>query len=195
MMDKEAQVVLASQRALSASSLKITDGGKQLKESIEVIFNGIEAFNALAKDEKWLNGNNIHSIKIVKEFQDFIYPNSIMLDVSSSKSQDLLHRSGSSIKFDITKFNDAQMYFMHNFKKYDFDNETISLQDLKKNVNIFDVIDRVYLHNKKGNSIHLEDTGFIPYPINIDVSKFYKAFYLNATDEEAITLFINNMFL
>lgn len=195
MMDKEAQVILASQRALSASSLKITDNGKQLKESIEVIFDGIEAFNALAKDEKWLNGNNISNIKVVKEFQEFIYPNSIMLDVSSSKSQDLLHRSSSSIKFDITKFNDAQMYFMHNFKKYDFDNETISLQDLKKNVNIFDVMDRVYLHNKKGNSIHLEDMGFIPYPINIDVSKFYKTFYLNATDEEAITLFINNMFL
>lgn len=155
---------------LSAKAQKRVSRVDDLDDQIVKIFNYIKYFNTLDQDSTLVfpdDPKTLDRIPILKEFSEFILPSSVKLIAGNRRMEELL------VYWDSSKVDKSLSYsdylnvidtFRGYFKK-DASNDIVTLDSLKKELSLSDVLSRLQLDD----SVNYDSDPFIPIKLNQDV--------------------------
>lgn len=160
-----------------------------IKPLVKRLLDKIEILNTLPEHSSMCWGKPLNEIMIIEELKDLILPQSVRLDPTDLKTNDLLIKGKSKVGAnvaDYVEFLNDQLSFRSLFKK-DLSSGTTTLANLFVHKSLFDVLPIAYF-DKKGveNKVRSLDDPFIPVQLKSEISCLFREDYLNSTAEFVI---------
>lgn len=169
---------------------------KEVASIVEELLEYVDLFNSLDSEATALDGYSLTDLTIINEFAQFIQPASIRFNISTYLTQELKANVDSNFKFNKLAFEECQSKFRNLFKK-DAVTDRTSVSDLRKHVNLTDIIDKVaYPCIQKQDSYMFVsrylNEAYIPYFISLDLSLLFKEGYYNSNSRMMIKDYLSN---
>lgn len=184
----------------------------EVRELIDAIFGYIVNFNSLDEDTTIINNHPLGDWPILNEFKDLILPNSVRWKAGDKAYNDVLVRvthkdyvdveKGIHKKVDVSQLDyldylDKLSQFRSLFKK-DASSDYVSLESLRVDKSIADVIDYVIVEDEDSKRCHYDTTPFVPViKLKLDNSVYsalFKTWYYSADVDEVADVFISKLF-
>lgn len=164
---------------------------KELREVLEGIFKYIQYFNSLDEYQVMVFNRPMSEINIIKELSHFINPASVRIDSSDKGWKDLLLRddklAGES-ELSLHEFYDYQMRFRGFFKR-NFNDDVVSLSELRRHVNLVDILPKVSTNNK----VWYTGNAYIPVKVSDDVFKLDRNIHFTVDAIDVVSDFISTL--
>lgn len=168
-------------------------------EVVAKLCDYIDAFNSLPAESMTIDGYRLDEIEVIKEFAEFIFPDSVRMDISTYTTKDLTVRGvrKQGFHFDKQEFENLQSKFRNYFKK-DSVSERVTVASMRKQYNLTDIIPRVACpYGIKGKEVAAKNfkvrylgEAFMPVFIDVNLDNFYHDFYFNALAIECVDDFM-----
>lgn len=178
-------------RANAQKKIRVSDD--DVKEVLEGIFTYIQYFNSLDEYQTMVFNRPMSEINIVKELSHFINPASVRIDSSDKGWRDLLLRDkelAGKTKLNLHEFYDYQMRFRGFFKR-NFSDDLVNLSELRKHVNLVDVLSKVSTNNK----VWYNGNAYIPIKVSDDVFRMDRNIHFTVDADDVISDFISTLSL
>lgn len=164
---------------------------KEIRSTLSNLYDVIKYFNSIDEYTTLVFGGvDIHDVKILKEFSDFIVPAAVRFDPTDLRSKNLAKREGVvSAPFSYVDYVNLCDTFRGYFKK-DASTDTVSLSDLKKSQNLTSVIDKA--SNQRNDSYVVNYGTQVYYPIRLDdISILYEDRHFNASESDLMSDYLS----
>lgn len=184
----------------------------EVRNLIEAIFGYIVNFNSLDEDTTIINNHPLSDWPVLNEFKDLILPNSVRWKSGDKSYNDVLVRvthkdfvdtkKGIYKKIDVSKLDyldylDKLSQFRSLFKK-DASSDYVSLESLRVDKSVTDVIDYVVIEDGTSKRCHYDTTPFIPViKLKLDnsiYSTLFKDWHYSADVDEVVDVFVSKLF-
>lgn len=156
---------------------------------IKRILDKIDIMNGLPEHSSMCWGKPLNEIVILDEFKDLILPQSVRLDPTDLKTNDLLIKGKarpSDNVSDYVEFLNDQLAFRSLFKK-DLSSGTTTFANLFVHKSLFDTLPiACFIKDGSDNEVRSLDDPFIPVPLKVEVSCLFREDYLNSTIDYVI---------
>lgn len=189
-------------------SKKVNTNLDDINYVLGTLFSAFNAFNDLEEDETFFIpwNRDISNIYVPSELKVFILPSSVKVDPLRRMSLDLLDRKSFKFKMeskskDGNKLNlisdECPSYHLYveaierlrGLFKRNPNEDLTALSDIKKNVSLFDVLDKI---SDKAKIRSNWEEAFIPIPVNFKYTVFYDENYFLGKVEDIVEDYIYN---
>lgn len=170
-----------------------------IKFILEKIFEMIDEINSTPEFTTILWNKPISEIMVPKEFESFILPESVRLDPSDLRTNNLLEQLGSISSNDINSYMrwiDYCLIFRSFFKK-DCSENMVSLSSLRVPKSFADVLPIATFSNSKNddnqnaeNSLRSLDEPFIPIRLKHEIRDLFRSDYFNSNVYQQVSDFM-----
>lgn len=177
-------------------------GEESISTIVEGILNKIEVINSLPEFSEMLWNKRLSEIVIADEWKDLILPESVRMDPTDLKTNNLLIKGSALVSSDIqdySDFLDLQMKFRGLFKK-DLKDNTTTLDQLFVPKSLYDVLpiaamwdeddEKIIVNEDDSERVLLDvrsiDDPFIPVRLDARLKCLFRRDYLNTTSKQVI---------
>lgn len=181
-------------------SRKVNTNIDDINQVLGTIMSAFNFFNDLEEDETFFVpwNRDINNIYIPSELQSFILPSSVKVNPLSRMALDLLDRKSFKFKMESRNKDGSKCDLISDecppYKEYaeaverlrglfkrNPSEDLIPLSDIKKNICLFDILDKISDKNKiRSNWVE----AFIPIPVNFKYTIFYgENYFLGKIDD------------
>lgn len=164
---------------------------KYVEKILGRIWDYINYFNSIPEfTETLFDGRKLENIVVANEWANFIYPESVRLDPTDLKTENLrviIGGSGEPAEFSYNEWLNLQLTFRSWFK-LDLTQTTTNMAVCRAPKAMMDVLPVASYNKGKGlNDVRSIDDPFIPIPLKKEVSVLFRNDYLNTTTEQVIS--------
>jgi len=168
-----------------------TSTDQYIDQTLNKIWDYINYFNSLPEfTETIFEGRKLEDIEVANEWKDFIFPESVRLDPTDLKTENLrvvVNGSGEPSEFNYNDWLNLQLTFRSWFK-LDLSQTTTNLAVCRAPKAMMDILPIASFNKGKGfNDVRSIDDPFIPIPLKKEVAVLFRNDYLNTTSEQVVS--------
>lgn len=195
---KQLIIQLLKARIIATKKINIKDpfDAKKTTDSyidgiLNQIWDYIEYFNSIPEFTQTLfDGRKLEDIEVAQEWSNFIYPESVRLDPTDLKTENLrviINGSGEPSNFSYNEWLNLQLTFRSWFKM-DLTQTTTSLAVCRAPKGMMDILPIASFNKGEGlNDVRSIDDPFIPIPLKKEVAVLFRNDYLNTTSTQVVS--------